>query len=104
MGREFIGECSPSDDDPEFEDRETEMAVKYIKQACGEPPPGVDVQVTSEDHELGSYPVVSVVWDDSICEYPDEYIGKCIEAFERFDLPEEVHERGEQIQKLLDPD
>jgi hypothetical protein len=31
-----------------------------------------------------------VVWDDSITDYPDEYIGKCMEAFERFDLPEEI--------------
>jgi hypothetical protein len=25
---------------------------------------------------------------------PDEYIEKCIEAYERFSLPEEIHERG----------
>jgi hypothetical protein len=100
MGREFIGECTPEGDDPEFEDRDTEMAVKYIKQACGEPPPGVDVQVTLEDHELGSYPVVSVVWDDYVSEYPGDYIGKCIEAFERFDLPEEISERGQHMREL----
>jgi hypothetical protein len=109
MGREFIGECTPTGDDPEFENRESEMAVKYIKQACGEPPRGVDVQITLEDHELGSYPVVSVVWDDSVCEYPDDYIEKCLEAFERFDLPEEIHQRyqllfqlQDQMQELID--
>jgi len=71
----------------------------------------MDVQITWEDHELGSYPVISVVWDDYLTDYPGEYIAKCIEAFERFDLPEEIHKRYRElfdlqakIQKLFDPD
>jgi hypothetical protein len=114
MGREFIGECTPSGETPELDDHEMQLAIKFIKQACGKPPRGVDVQITLEDHELGSYPVISVVWDDYITDYPGEYIGKCIEAFDRFDLPEEIHEQyrvlfdlidlQEKIQKLLDPD
>jgi hypothetical protein len=117
MGREFIGECEPSGEDPKFEDYEMELAIKYIKQQCGEPPRGVDIQITWEGYEVGqeghevSYPVISVVWDDFVTEYPDEYIGKCMEAFERFDLPEETHDRYRQlfdlqakIHKLVDPD
>jgi hypothetical protein len=116
MGREFIGERPGWRDDPESDDLETELAIKYIKQACGKPPRGVDVQVTWEGYEVGqgdevSYPVISVVWDDSISEYPGEYIGKCIEAYERFELPEEIYQRGqhfldiyERIQKLFDQD
>lgn len=117
MGREFIGECPVSRENPEFETYEGELAIKYIKRECGPPPRGVDVQITSEGSEVGnegeevSYPVISVVWDDSITEYPGEYIGKCIEAFERFDLPEEIYEQGRllmdlygQTQKLSDPD
>ena|ERR1700730_17742559 len=117
MGREFIGECPESGEGSEFDTYEAELAIKYIKQECGKPPHGVDVQVTFEGHEVGnegdevSYPVISVVWEDSITECPDEYVGKCIEAFERFDLPEEIHERYRilfdlqaRIQKLLDPD
>jgi len=111
MGREFIGECPAAGEDPEFDDYETELAIKFIKQACGEPPRGVDVQITWEDHELGSYPVISVVWDDFVTGHPGEYIGKCIEAFERFDLPDEIHQRGshfldiyKRIQKLFDQD
>ncbi len=117
MGREFIGECPGSGEDSKFDKHETELTIKYIKQECGTPPRGVDVQVTLEGHEVGnegeevSYPVISVVWDDYTTEYPDEYIGKCIEAFERFDLPEEIHERyrvlfelQDKIQKLFDPD
>jgi len=70
----------------------------------------VDVQVTWEGDEV-SYPVVSVVWDDFVAEYPGEHIGKCIEAFERFELPEEIYQKGQQfldiyerIQKLSNKD
>jgi hypothetical protein len=112
MGNEFIGECSA--EDSELNNLEMALAIKFIKQETGEPPCGVDVQITWEGHELGSYPVISVVWDDSITEYPDEYIGKCMEAFERFDLPEEIREQyqvlfdvidlPEKIHKLLKPE
>jgi hypothetical protein len=33
------------------DDLETELAIKYIKQACGKPAGGVDVQVTWEGYE-----------------------------------------------------
>ena len=49
-----------------------------------------------------SYPVISVVWDESIAEYPEEYIAKCIEAFERFDFPEEIYERYKSLFDLQD--
>jgi len=107
MGREFIGECSPSGEGPEADSRERELAIKYIKRECGAPPDGVDVQVTWEGYERGdgseiSYPVISVVWDDGVSPYPDEYIGKCTAAFERFDLPAEVHELHEERRSVLD--
>jgi hypothetical protein len=105
MGREFIGDYSS---DSEFGEYETGLIVKYLKKTCGEPPRGVDIQITWEGYEVGfegdevSYPVISVVWDDCIVEYPDEYIGKCIEAFERFDTPEEIHERYQALFDLQD--
>ena len=108
MGHEFIGECPGWGDDPESDDLETELAIKYIKQSCGPLPSGVEVQVTFEGYEVGnaedeiSYPVISVVWDESITEYPDEYIAKCIEAFERFDFPEKIYERYKSLFDLQD--
>jgi hypothetical protein len=113
MGREFIGECPGRGDDPQSDELETELAIKYLKQACGPPPRGVDVQVTWEGYEIGqgdevSYPVISVVWDDSIREYPGEYIEKCSEAFEHFDLPAEIHELRKHFldiyKRVLDQD
>lgn len=97
--------------DSEVDDHEAELTIKFIKLESGQPPRGVDVQVTLEDHELGSYPVISVIWDDSIRDYPDEYIGKCTEAFDRFNLSEEIHEwyrrffdLQDSMQKLVDSD
>jgi hypothetical protein len=117
MGREFIGECPGRGDDPESDDLETELAIKFINQSCGLLPRSVDVQVTFEGSEVGnegdefSYPVISIVWDDSVTDYPDEYIGSCTEAFERFELPEEIYQQGRllidifvQADKLIEPD
>jgi hypothetical protein len=107
VGHEFIGECPLSNGDLAFETYEGELAIKYIKQECGPPPRGVDIEITSEGCEVGneghelSYPVISVVWDDSVIEYPDEYIEKCSDAFERFDLPEEIYLEGRLLVELF---
>lgn len=114
MGRELIGEC-PIGDSPESEELEAELIIKYLKKSCGPPPPSVNVEITSEGSEVGDgrdqvrYPVISVVWDDGIIEYPDEYIEKCSEAFDRFELSEEDYAQSRalsdlhrDIQELLD--
>jgi hypothetical protein len=101
MGRELIGECPGCGEDPKFGDYEAELTIKFIKQECGGSPLGVDVQVTLEDHELGSFPVISVVWDDYTTGYPGGYINAFVEAFERFDLPEEIHKDARERRRLL---
>jgi hypothetical protein len=101
MGREFIGECSALTGGSRSDNYENELVIKFIKQECGEPPRGVVVQMTWEHHELGSYPVISVIWDDSVTRCPDEYIGKSIEAFERFALPEEIRRTGRERMSLI---
>lgn len=101
MGREFIGECSTLAEGSQFDHYEDELVIKFIKQESGEPPRGAEVQVTREDHELGSYPVISVVWDDGETGYPEDYIQKCVEAFERFELPEEIREEGRESSDFL---
>jgi hypothetical protein len=72
MGPEFTGECPAPGEDPELDNYEMELAIKTIKQACGKPPRGVDVQISRKDHEFGTYPVIAVVWYDSIAGYRDE--------------------------------
>lgn len=59
--------------------------------------------------------MIAVIWDDYETGYPEDYIQKRIEAFERFDLPEEIHQEWRErtrllrdvqdgLQKLFDPD
>lgn len=103
MGREVIGEPLISAEEPELRSQELELAIKFIKKECGKPPRSVDVQVGYEDSEYGSYPVIVVVWDGYETGYPEDYIQKCVEAFEKFELPEEVYEqRRERAQFLRD--
>jgi len=101
MGREFIGECSASGESPELDSYQMELAIKFVKRECGEPPRGVDVQIGYEDSDHGSIPAIVVIWDDYETGYPEDYIQKCIEAFERFDLPEEIHQKGRERARLL---
>lgn len=115
MGRELIGDCFTTSDDASLEDYERELVVKFIKQECGPAPRGAEVQIGYEDSDYGSYPVVVVIWDDYETGCPELYIEKCIEAFDRFELPEEIHqdrreqsslfkELNELPNKLFDPD
>jgi hypothetical protein len=91
------------------------LAVKFVKLECEKPPRGVDVQIGYEDSEYGSIPAIVVIWDDYEAGYPEDYIQKCVEAFERFELPEEIHQQWRErasllrdlhalTEKLFDPD
>ena len=82
---------------------EMEAPLRYLKKTCGKPPRGprgVDVEIIWQDHELGSYPVIAVVWDDYVTSYPHEYIEKCMVAYEHFELTEEIHERGRLLSEI----
>jgi hypothetical protein len=101
MGREFIGECLTHSEDPELESYERQLAVKFIKQECGKPPRSVDVQIGYEESDYGSIPAIVVIWDDYETGYPEDYVQKCIEAFERFELSEEIHQQWRERASLL---
>jgi len=101
MGREVIGECLASGETPELNNYENELAVKFIKLECGKLPRGVDVQIGYDDSEYGSIPVIVVIWDDYETGYPEDYIQKCIEAFERFEIPEEIYQNRRERAALL---
>ena len=72
-----------------------------MRQECGNPLQNVYVQIARKDSEYGSIPVVAVVWDDYETGCPEAYIQKCIEAFERFELPDEIHHKGRERMRLL---
>lgn len=57
------------------------FAKEYIVFACGEPPPGVALDVVFHDHELGSYPDLGIWYE---CNAPYDYIRRCEHALEVF--------------------
>jgi hypothetical protein len=104
MGREVIGECCVQSDDPALADFEMEMAVKFIQREAGPAPRSAEVQIGYEDSEYGSYPVIVLIWDGYEIGYPQTYIEKCIHAYDRFELPEDIYrerqERGEMLREI----
>jgi hypothetical protein len=77
MGWESIGECvgSDSNDPPEWVDFCHETAISYIKVILGDPPCGWELGIQWHDHDLGSFPTISVFTDLPLME-PWDYIHK----------------------------
>lgn len=85
MPRESIGQCGCA----QYPDRrwitaELELAICYIRHACGEPPPGYVLEILWQQHDLGEYATVGITWDGP-CEAPWDYISRAEDALERFD-------------------
>ena len=58
-----------------------EIALKYIRFVCGDPPPGNELGIMWHDHELGSYPSLGV-WSDFTPDW--DYFHNCESALEAF--------------------
>ncbi len=59
-----------------------DLALSYLKFRCGEPPPGCELDVMWQEHDLGEYPALGVYYD---FEPPWAYIHRCEAELERFD-------------------
>ena len=59
-----------------------ELALLYIELVCGDPPPGVEVSIMSNDHDLGSYPSIGLYSEYAL---PSQYASACEEALRTFD-------------------
>lgn len=58
-----------------------ELAIRYIRFVCGDPPPGSTLGVMQNDHELGTYPSIGI-WSDFSPEF--DYINSCEKALDIF--------------------
>ena len=87
MGRESIGQCGTSDASTRWCLTQMEMAILYLKHVCGPPPRGCEVEITGNDHELGTYYDISLTWDGpgTLGATEEKYIRKCELALEIFD-------------------
>ncbi len=67
MPVEIIGEAGTPGANREWINAECELAIKHLKEVCGEPPPEMELEVQWQEHELGEYPLIVLVWEDAIC-------------------------------------
>jgi len=53
MPRESIGACGSSQSIGSWAISELELGICFIRQACGEPPEGYELEVIWHEHDLG---------------------------------------------------
>ena len=89
MGRENIGSVTGWESGGD-RDWAYEMALSFLAAALGDPPAGVSIDIVSNDHDLGSYPSLAVLWEDGTSE-PWDFIRRTEEALTEFDNAIEWH-------------
>jgi hypothetical protein len=82
MPQEPIGLCGNQSERSDWNIAELEIGICYIKHACGDPPPGFELEVVWHEHELGDYPMVGLIWDGPSYA-PWEYISRAERALDR---------------------
>lgn len=72
MPREILGSVTQWPAGPDT-DWAYEIAISFLIASLGDPPCGAEFCVVDEDHELGTYPALAVIWPDASPE-PRDYI------------------------------
>ena len=82
MPVEIIGEFGTPGASRKRISTEAKMAIRQIIEACGAPPPEMELEVQLQEHELGSYPLIVLLWEDGARAAPWDYISECQEALD----------------------
>ena len=53
------------------------LAIRHIVKVCGPPPPDMELEVQWQEHELGSYPTIVLLWEDAMRRTPWNYLERC---------------------------
>src|SRR5258708_15013932 len=85
MPAEIIGEVGTPGAETKWIAAQGKLAIQHLKQVCGDPPPEMDLEVVWQDLELGSYPVIALVWDDDTRGAPSNYLSRCEAALTAFE-------------------
>lgn len=64
------------------------LAIRHIIKVCGPPPPGMVLEVQWQEHELGSYPLIVLAWEQAERGTPWKYLTKCENALTEFEDPD----------------
>jgi len=88
MPSEIIGEVGTPGAEREWIAAQASLAIKHIKKTCGEPPPETELELRWQEHELGSYPVVILSWEDGMRGAPAKYLSKSQDALFEFEYGE----------------
>ena len=85
MPVEIIGEFGTPGGNSAWLQAEGEMAITRIKKICGDPPPEMELEIVWQEHELGDYPSIGLVWNDPMRGTPWNYISRCEAALTAFE-------------------
>jgi hypothetical protein len=82
---ETIGEFGTPAASREWISAQATLAIRHIIKVCGEPPPEMELEVQWQDHELGSYPLIALAWEDGMRGAPWNYLARCEAALAAFE-------------------
>jgi len=85
MPAETIGEFGTPGAAAEWIEAQGKLAIRHLKKICGDPPPEMKLEVVWQEHELGQYPVIELVWEDPMRGVPWNYISRCEAALAAFE-------------------
>jgi hypothetical protein len=85
MPTELIGEFGTPGATSEWIQAEGKLVIRHLKEICGDPPSQMELQVVWREHELGQYPVIGLVWEDTLRGVPWNYISRCEAALTAFE-------------------
>ena len=90
MPVEIIGELGTPGASREWISAQATLAIRFITKNCGSPPPEMELEVQWQEHELGSYPTIVLLWEDATRGAPWNYLERCRVALT-------AHENGGQL-------
>lgn len=85
MPAELIGEFGMRGTTRKRISSEADRAIRHIIKTCGPPPPEMELEVQWQEHELGSYPTIVLIWEDAMRGAPWEYIERCEEVLTAYE-------------------
>jgi hypothetical protein len=90
MPVEIIGEVGTPGASCEWISARATLAIRFITDRCGPPPPEMELEVQWQEHELGSCPLIVLTWEDGMRGAPWNYISRCETALTAYENGEEL--------------